>query len=775
MHRLDLSTKNPKFAHIPRDGVVLNAVRVGFSASSFSLHVEEGAGGDREARQEEVGRDWLLRRRGADLHGLARVPNPSVPFGRPTSVPVQENLRILAARLKELVAAHFEDRDTVEGRDLSFLGKDLLKDALDHVRAPDVAYGFSVRTRFDFETRLVDPNAEGVFVALVLRQRTKWDADVDLLALESAGVDLQGLYVVRRERGEEEARVAGRIERLEGARVVLSDSPDGLDSIAASDVTLEPRRDAFARVMGRVLSPIQQGKLEKRRDELQGKELDGEAVVRVLEQTRNYLRNVEGGFVIQEGLRATIGSHVVISNSGRHTSVVRSGPVSYYFDPGRSKKDTWAWRGLTTYGPFDQESFPRREPRVLFVCTDRAKGSVEQFAKALLDGAGDKRAFPGLRSTFRLPNVDVDFCVVPSEGTGRKPPGTAYQDAIEHHLRSKGVGPRPAYDSAIVAVHDEHAALAPERNPYLCSKALLLQNAIPVQQARLTTVRGRNPNAYQNIATALYAKMSGTPWTVAQDGTVSHELVIGLGLSEQGGRFGPRKRLVGITTVFEGDGNYLLGYIAEQCAYEDYPEKLRASTLHVLREEKRKRGWRPGETVRIVFHSYKRLKDVEVAQIVADCVEEVGDEQNVEFAFLTVTREHPYTLLDVHQQGVPAWKGSDKLKAVHLPPRGLIARVKRSERLVATLGEKQTRPGEPLKRPVLVKLHRASTFKDLTYLSEQVLKFSSLSWRTVRPVKMPVTIRYSKHIADQLGELSKLESWSPAALNTRLGTSLWFL
>ena len=775
MHRLDLSTKNPKFAHIPRDGVVLNAVRVGFSAESFTLHVERGTGGDQKDREEEVGEEWLLRRRGADLHGIARVPNPSAPFGEPASVPVQENLLILASRLAELVADHFEDRDTVDGRDLSFLGKDLLKDALDQVRAPAVAYGFSVRTRFDFETRLIDPNNESVFVALVLRQRTKWDADVDLGKLEAAGVDLQGLYVVRREVGEDESRVAGRIDRLEGGRVVLSDSPDGLDSIAVSAVTLEPRRDAFARVMGRVLNASQQSKLEKRMDELQGKELDGKAVVRVLEQTRNHLRKLEGGFVIQEGLRATIGGHVVISNTGRYESVVRSGPVNYYFDPGRSKRDTWAWRGLNTYGPFDQQSFPRREPRILFVCTDRAKGSVEQFASALLDGAGNKQDFPGLRSTFRLPNVSVDFCVVPSVGAEREPPGPAYQDAIENHLRAQGPSPLPPHDAAIVAVHDEHAALAPERNPYLWSKALLLQNAIPVQQARLSTVRARDPYAYQNIATALYAKMSGTPWTVAQDGTVSDELVIGLGMSEQGGRFGPRKRLVGITTVFEGDGNYLLGYLAEQCAYEDYPEKLRASTLHVLGERKRRRGWRPGETVRIVFHSYKRLKDVEVAQIVADCVKEVGDEQEVEFAFLTVTREHPYTLLDVHQRGVPAWRGSDELKAVHLPPRGLIARVGRYERLVATLGEKETRKGEPLKRPVLVKLHRASTFKDLTYLSEQVLKFSSLSWRTVRPVKMPVTIRYSKHIADQLGELSKLESWSPATLNTRLGASLWFL
>src|SRR5690606_11280123 len=161
------------------------------------------------------------------------------------------------------------------------------------------------------------------------------------------------------------------------------------------------------------------------------------------------------------GLRAQFGGLVVISNSGPYTSVIRSGPVAYYFDPGRSKKDTWAWRGLNQYGPFDQESFPRREPRLLFVCTDTAKGSVEQFAHALLDGVGDKKVFAGLRSTFRLPNVSVDICTVPWLGVERQPPGKAYREAVEQHLRSRSTGALPPYDAAIVVVLDEHAWLAP--------------------------------------------------------------------------------------------------------------------------------------------------------------------------------------------------------------------------------------------------------------------------------------------------------------------------
>lgn len=776
MKTLDLSTNHSKYQHIPRNGVLLNAIKITFSANSFSLYTDKGSGEHRQDREDELGSEWLLKRRGNDLHGLPRTPNPERGFGERVIVDVQSHLGILARRLEELVSLHFSKKDTVDGRDLSFLGTDLLHEALDAIRAPTLAYGFSVRTRFDFEARVLDPDENnGAFVGLVVRPRTKWQSEADLVELAEAGVDLHGLYVLRRAPQEAEHRVAGRIERLDGATVILSDSPDGIEEIEADTVSLEPRRDAFARVMGTILKPAQSQRLERKISVMQSNALDGPAVEKLLSGTRKHLAESDDRWLVAEDLAARFGPVVALGNRGEYVSLIRSGSVSYFFDPGRSKNDIWSWRGLNQYGPFDQESFPRREPRLLVVCTDTAKGSAEQFTRALLDGVSGGRAYVGMRSVFRLPNIKVSFCVVPWLGSETASPGEAYRNAIEEHLRSIPAESAAPYDAAIVVILDEHSGLAPKRNPYLWSKALLLQNAIPVQQARYSTVKDRDAYAFQNISTALYAKMSGTPWTVAQDRTVSDELVIGMGMSEQGGRFGARRRLVGITTVFRGDGNYLLGYLAEQCDYEHYPEKLRSSTLHVLRRRKQEQGWRPGDTVRIVYHSYQRMRDVDIDRIVAECVAEVGQEQNVEFAFLTVTKDHPYTLLDVNQTGVPASKGSTELKAVFLPERGLIARVGRYERLITTLGPQQTRRGEPLKRPILVKLHRSSTFKELTYLSEQVLKFSSLSWRTVRPVKLPVTIRYSKHIAEQLAELGDVEYWSPASLNTRLGTSLWFL
>ena len=68
-----------------------------------------------------------------------------------------------------------------------------------------------------------------------------------------------------------------------------------------------------------------------------------------------------------------------------------------------------------------------------------------------------------------------------------------------------------------------------------------------------------------------------------------------------------------------------------------------------------------------------------------------------------------------------------------------------------------------------------STFRDLAYLTEQVLKFTSLSWKSTLPAKKPVTIYYSELIAGLLARFRAVPDWSPAVLNTKLRASRWFL
>ena len=303
---------------------------------------------------------------------------------------------------------------------------------------------------------------------------------------------------------------------------------------------------------------------------------------------------------------------------------------------------------------------------------------------------------------------------------------------------------------------------------------------IPVQDVRVFTIS--QPEAglqynLQNISVALYAKLNGIPWTVDHDLTIADELVIGLGTCEIGqSRFEARKGFIGITTVFRGDGNYLLANLSSECGYDDYPEVLQRSTVEILNQIKKRNGWQPGDTVRVVVHSFKPLKTLELAQIMKNCVAAVGNEQNVEFAFLTVTQEHPFRLFDRDQVGVPVRNSPNLLKAVLVPQRGLIAQLGAYTRLLCTNGpELVKRRVSPLPLPLLVHIHPESTYRDLASLTEQVLKFTSLSWRSTLPAKLPVTIYYSELIASLLSRMRSVPDWSPAMLNIKLRASKWFL
>jgi hypothetical protein len=203
---------------------------------------------------------------------------------------------------------------------------------------------------------------------------------------------------------------------------------------------------------------------------------------------------------------------------------------------------------------------------------------------------------------------------------------------------------------------------------------------------------------------------------------------------------------------------------------------VRESTLSIMRELKARNNWQPGDTVRVIFHAHRPLKRIDVGKIVFSCTKEIGTEQDIQMAFVTVSHDHPFYILDRQEKGVPARRTSDVLKGVYAPTRGTIARIGRATRLLAVnSGKLIKRANSPLPKPLLISLHPDSTFKDVDYLAEQVLKFTSLSWRSTLPAATPVTIFYSEHIAELLGRLQGVPDWSASALSVRLKWSRWFL
>ncbi|RJR41659.1 MAG: stem cell self-renewal protein Piwi domain-containing protein [Desulfobacteraceae bacterium] len=718
--------------------------------------------------------DWFLWWRDGMVYALPLVPTPSTTIGEQKRVRCGDSLRFLIAFIGFSLPKKFPKYDAFRRRPFSFIGRkdELVGVAAKQLRkAPTLLKAFAIRPAFTLEAKIVEPTPDNTIIGLFLRTKTKWAISADLNALAAAGVDLTGLCVVRRKYVPGERRLVGQISNVSGKTVHLAAAYDDRAMISTDEVLLEGSRASFARCLKTLLGR-DYDLFENARQREEAKLLTGAAVNELLAQFHQFLQK-DPVFTITDELRIRVNEQLAIGNTPEYESIFCAPPVQYYFNPARTKASQYPWAGLQNYGPFSKDTFPKRTPTILIVLPEHLQGATEAFLRCLRDGITTKGRSPyqgGFAKLFGL--LNPSFITV-KVLTAHTDPSSAYRRTIEEYLAASTTTP----DAAIVVLADQHAALPDKANPYLVAKATLMLNGIPSQEikaSRLSKQPYELQYILQNFTIALYAKMNGTPWTVNQDTTISDELVIGIGTSELStSRFDKRTRYIGLTTVFRGDGNYLLGHVSRDCTFEEYPVVLQETTERILEELKQRNGWNPGDNVRLIFHSFKPLKNVEVAEIAKRAALAVGDEQTIEFAFLTVTIDHSFLLLDPAQSGI---NRNGNRKAVFVPERGTIAQLGRYTRLVCTNGPLLVKNEKtPLPSPLLVHIHKGSTFTDLTYLSEQVLKFTGLSWRSTLPAQKPVSIYYSELIADLLSRLREVSGWSPAILNSKLRASRWFL
>jgi len=761
----------------------LNAFHVALSSGEFSVHCMDLPNPDRmTALRESHGHEWFLTWREGTAYAIPLTDQTPEPFGRTRVLQCTDNiaLGIVAARINSLLPNIFPQYDALRRRPFAFLGQrdELVSDIIAQLKLRDpspLLNGFTIRPKFELDARLIEPRDGSLGLALVMDIRMKWDITTPIHDLHEAGVNLSGLHVIRPDPEPGERRLVGCIDHVDGRTITLSDSFDGTATVATDTVVLEGSTSSFYRclrhLLGSSFDAFDNARFAKASQFLTGPALD------TLHQTMAGVLRRAPQLQVTPEVTCTFGERVELANTSEYRTVVQLGNPEYCFDPAKSKRAKYAWGGLERFGPYSRDTFSKTSPRILVLCPDKAQGQVEQFIRAFRDGitsVPNSKFATGFSRVFGLNNPHFAITTVPLLNNRDTSIAAMYRSAAEEALAS----PSASYDAAFIVIPDQYASAPDALSPYLHAKAVCLMAGVPVQEARLSTItRPHNQLMYvaQNIAIALYAKLGGVPWTVDHDLTVTDELVIGMGTCEMSGsRFESRQRHIGITTVFRGDGNYLLSNVSRECTYADYPRVLKESTLAILREIRSRNGWQQGDTVRLVFHSFKPLRGIEVADIARECVAELGNEQQFQFAFLTVSHAHPFKLLDKRQPGRSGWRGQKK--GVFVPERGYAAQLGRFTRLLCANGPTLIKQAtSPLPAPLLIHLHPESTYGDLDYLAEQVLKFTSLSWRSTLPCFDPVTIYYSELIAGLLARLRAVPDWSPSMLNVKLRSSRWFL
>lgn len=632
------------------------------------------------------------------------------------------------------------------------------------------SFELSVRT-FGF-----DRDNRSLGVAIGVRTRKKIDRTCQQLI--EMGLNPIGRYVGIYKNSPDtrispKLSLVGRVDQVNGDSLTLVDCNDSeLETIPASEAWLERSWGNFYDCINLVFGE-QAGNVTRRLDAALTSFRSGPSRRSKLESIAKYLGQTSLALI--PNVPFTIGD--LMGCKEHPLPQVRNAPKPIYvFDPAGGNTDIWHDRGLKSFGPYTSQTFTPNQPRICVVCQAERKGRVEQFVHKFLRGVASpntKKAAPfasGFIRKYALDDTTVEFFETHGDSADD------YKRAVRNALMSQSDGIQ-RWDLALVQTEDSFHQLHGDDNPYLVSKVEFLTHQIPVQEFAIETAElpdARIGYALNNMALATYSKLGGIPWLLKANPTIAHELVIGLGSAVSGtSRLGESERVVGITTVFTGEGNYCLSNVSQAVPYDEYQQTLLVSLKKTLVELARNMNWQKGERIRLVFHAFKPFKNTE-AEAVKRVVESLGD-YDVEFAFLHIVEDHPFLLFDPTQHGVRDFENGGT-KGAMAPERGQFLRLSGHEVLLTLTGARDIkRSTDGIPHPILLRLGRNSTFHDLTYLTRQVYTFASHSWRSFFPSPLPVTILYSELIAKLLGNLGTVSQWNSSVMLGRIGGTRWFL
>jgi hypothetical protein len=223
--------------------------------------------------------------------------------------------------------------------------------------------------------------------------------------------------------------------------------------------------------------------------------------------------------------------------------------------------------------------------------------------------------------------------------------------------------------------------------------------------------------------------------------------------------------------VFNSDGKYLLDDRTGAVAYDEYKAALVQSLRRSINSVRETDNWRSTDAVRLIFHGFKQMADQET-DAVAELVESLGLTQ-VKYAFLHIVDDHPFTIFDEAQPGI---RQRDGIKGAYAPDRGVLVHLGDNESLLCFTGARELKLAKQgMPQPALLRLHRRSTFRDMTYLARQAFDFSCHSWRMFTPAPRPITIHYSELIARLLTGLRHVPDWDPDTMLGPVSRTRWFL
>jgi len=431
--------------------------------------------------------------------------------------------------------------------------------------------------------------------------------------------------------------------------------------------------------------------------------------------------------------------------------------------------------GLTNYGPYDSINFDIKSPNVLCICNRINRGYFSKFLSGLKDGLPQSKYFQkGLLKKYDLQDVVFDIKEIQSYDIQE------YLNVIKNYDENKP-------HLAIIEIPTEFRKLDDTSNPYYRIKAKLLSHEIPVQYVTSEKVKNHNEYILNSIALQIYAKLGGTPWVLPSHRSVDKEIIIGIGhswLRKNQYKGAEQNRVVGITTFFSSDGQYLLGDKVKDVSFENYFVELLKSLKQSIQRLSSEQGWKEGDTIRLIFHIFKPIRNTEF-DVISQLIKAITA-YKIKFAFVTISKFHPNMLFDINQSGVTKY-GGQAVKGEFIPNRASNIFLDPETCIVQMFGANELKTAKQgMSTPILIKIRTPqgkydnnelsdSLYYDLSYITQQIFSFTYLSWRSFLPGEQPATMLYSNLISKLLNKMRNVAGWDADTLNYGLKRKKWFL
>jgi hypothetical protein len=657
-----------------------------------------------------------------------------------------------------------------------FSGKDdIIRDILPEKLKDKIGY----KKLIEVQLRLTEINGVKRF-GFLINIRRNWIFNISCAELHVEGFDLKGLDILHAETLPGLTNILAPNEEFVGVLKEVTgnkakvETNEGLKEFELNELFIRKTKFNIGNYLTFATS-------QQKSDEVLG----------IIENKRSDIYNPKSLYAemtkIAEHLFTENGQSVLFQNRDGFCYTVDSKPLgvtntiqlktpTFIFDHAATKTNNFnPDAGLSNYGPYDSITFDIKTPNILCICNKSNRGVFTNFLSSLKDGLPQSRFFQkGLQRKYDLQEVLFNIKEIQDFTIDEYLNAIRSEDESKPHL-------------AIIEIPAAFKRYDDRNNPYYTIKAKLLSLEIPVQYVTSEIIKSHNEYILNSLALQVYAKMGGIPWVLPSQRSVDREIVIGIGhswLRKNQYVGAEQNRVVGITTFLSSDGQYLLADKVKDVAFENYFTELLKSLKNSIQRLSTEQGWSEGETVRLIFHIFKPIKNTEF-DVISQLVKDI-DQYKIKFAFVTISQHHPHMLFDINQTGVQKYGNSGTIGAF-IPNRGSNIFLDSETCIVQMLGASELKTArQGMSKPIQIKIRTPQgnydnnglndlIFHDLSYITQQIFSFTYLSWRSFLPGEEPATMKYSNLISRLLGKMRSVPGWDADKLNYGLKRKKWFL